>query len=44
MRTSLWHELFTRYLAQPSMEYQVLKQLQIENSVTDFAEFDWSNI
>lgn len=44
MQTSLWHELFTRYLGRPSMEQQVLKQLQIDNPVYEFSEFEWSNI
>ena len=39
MRTSLWHELFTRYLAQPSLEHQVLKQLVVSSPEPDFAEF-----
>lgn len=40
MQTSLWHELFTRYLTQPSLEQQVLKQLAHESYEPDFAEFN----
>lgn len=39
MQTSLWHEMFTRYLSQPALEHQVLKQLAIESLEPDFAEF-----
>ncbi len=39
LQSSLWHELYTRYLARPSLEHQVLKQVAIETSMPDYAEF-----
>jgi hypothetical protein len=39
MQLSLWHELLTRYLARPSLEHQVLKQLSYDSSEPSFVEF-----
>lgn len=44
LRTSLWHELFTRYLAQPSLEHQVLKQLTIHAAEPNFNEFSFDDV
>lgn len=40
MQTALWHELFTRYLARPSMERQVTSQLAYESAEPEFTEFN----
>ena len=39
MRQALKHELYARYLAQPSLESQVLKQLDYQRADMEFAEF-----
>lgn len=37
-RTSLWNELFTRYIGEPALEYQVIKQLSPETPETNLEE------
>lgn len=44
MKSSLWNEIFTRYLAQPALERQVLSQLTYEAPNTEFAELNWGEI
>ena len=39
LQTSLWHELFTRYLSRPTLEQQVLSQLAVESPSANFTEF-----
>jgi hypothetical protein len=36
-RESLWNEIYARYLGQPALEYQVVKQLTKESVEPDFA-------
>lgn len=38
MRTALWHELMSRYLARPSLERQVIGQLASDTVEVDFSE------
>lgn len=40
MQTALWHELFTRYLARPSMEHLVTSQLAYASTNPEFTEFN----
>ena len=44
MQTSLWHEIFMRYLAQPALERQVLNQLAYEAPEPEFADINWGEI
>jgi hypothetical protein len=37
MRESLWNEIYARYMGEPALEYQVVRQLTKESLEPDFA-------